>query len=129
VRTCVSQRNVVCGLQDGPQTLSNRMEPDALFRPKVKRSTARRATLAAAEMCAEDTRLRLMGLLAADSALKGGYTPGCSNIDMHLYLVDAAFHIWTTGSIWPLCGDPSPPRPAQLSIIATCWHVRRGHQG
>jgi len=37
------------------------MEPDALFRPKVKRSTARRATLAAAEMCAEDTRLRLMG--------------------------------------------------------------------
>ena len=52
---------------------------------------ARQATLAAAEVYVRHTRPWFVGLLAVGSALKGGYIPGCSDIDLHLYLADSAF--------------------------------------
>jgi hypothetical protein len=33
----------------------------------------------------------LIGLMIHGSALKGGFIPGCSDIDLHVYLDDAAF--------------------------------------
>ncbi len=52
---------------------------------------ARRAALTAAEIYVEHTRPWLIGLIAMGSALKGGYIPGCSDIDLHLFLADSAF--------------------------------------
>jgi hypothetical protein len=46
---------------------------------------------AAAEVYIRHTRPWFVGLLAHGSALKGGFIPGCSDIDLQLYLDDAAF--------------------------------------
>ena len=52
---------------------------------------AQPVALAAANVYARHTRPWLIGLLAHGSALKGGYIPGCSDVDMQLYLRDEAF--------------------------------------
>lgn len=52
---------------------------------------ARPIARAAAEVYARHTRPWLIGLLAHGSALKGGFIPGCSDIDMQLYLTEEAF--------------------------------------
>lgn len=46
---------------------------------------------AAAEVYLRHTRPWFVGLLAHGSALKGGYIPGCSDLDLQLHLEPAAF--------------------------------------
>ncbi len=50
---------------------------------------AQQTVLQAAEVFAQHIRPWLVGLLIHGSALKGGFIPGCSDIDMQLYLSDA----------------------------------------
>ena len=52
---------------------------------------AQQAALAAAAVYVRHTTPWLVGLTCTGSALKGGYIPGCSDIDLHLYLTDSAF--------------------------------------
>ena len=52
---------------------------------------ARAIVTAAAEVYIRHTRPWFIGLLAHGSALKGGFVPGCSDIDLQLYLDEAAF--------------------------------------
>ena len=52
---------------------------------------ARSAVLAAARVYYRHTRPWFVGLLLHGSALKGGFIPGCSDIDLHLYLKEGAF--------------------------------------
>ncbi|HEX9038376.1 MAG TPA: hypothetical protein VF808_15445 [Ktedonobacterales bacterium] len=52
---------------------------------------AQPVALAAAAIYARHTRPWLIGLLAHGSALKGGYIPGCSDVDLQLYLRAEAF--------------------------------------
>ena len=52
---------------------------------------ARAIVTAAAEAYIRHTRPWFIGLIAHGSALKGGFIPGCSDIDLQLYLDDAAF--------------------------------------
>ncbi len=52
---------------------------------------ARRIVLKAAEVYLGHTRPWFVGLTAQGSALKGGFIPGCSDIDLHLFLDDSAF--------------------------------------
>jgi len=52
---------------------------------------ARPIVLEAAQIFLKHTRLWLIGLLVHGSAFKGGFIPRCSDIDMHLYLEEAAF--------------------------------------
>lgn len=63
------------------------LEPDvAPLKPE-----ARPIARAAAMIYARYTDRWLIGLLAHGSALKGGYIPGCSDLDLQLYLSDEAF--------------------------------------
>ena len=39
----------------------------------------------------EHTSLWFIGLMAHGSVVKGGFIPGCSDVDLHLYLEDDAF--------------------------------------
>lgn len=52
---------------------------------------ARETVKAAAQVYFEHTRPWFIGLLIHGSALKGGFIPGCSDIDFKLYLQDSAF--------------------------------------
>jgi hypothetical protein len=52
---------------------------------------AREIVRAAAEVYAHHTAPWLVGLLVHGSALKGGFIPGCSDVDLKLYLRDEAF--------------------------------------
>lgn len=52
---------------------------------------AQPVALAAATVYLRHMRPWLIGLLAHGSALKGGYIPGCSDVDMQLYLREEAF--------------------------------------
>lgn len=52
---------------------------------------ARPIALAAAQVYIHHTHPWLIGLLAHGSALKGGFIPGCSDVDMQLYLTEEAF--------------------------------------
>lgn len=52
---------------------------------------ARPIARAAAEVYAYHTRPWLIGVLAHGSALKGGFIPGCSDVDMQVYLAREAF--------------------------------------
>ena len=52
---------------------------------------ARPIALRAAHIYWQHTQPHFIGLLAHGSALKGGYIPGCSDIDLQLYLRDDAF--------------------------------------
>ena len=52
---------------------------------------ARSIALAAAQVYIHHTHPWLIGLLAHGSALKGGFIPGCSDLDMQLYLTEEAF--------------------------------------
>jgi hypothetical protein len=52
---------------------------------------ARPVARAAAEVYTRHTRQWLIGLMAHGSALKGGFIPGCSDVDMQLFLTDDAF--------------------------------------
>lgn len=52
---------------------------------------ARPVALAAADVYLRHTRPWFIGLLAHGSALKGGFIPGCSDVDLQLYLRDEAF--------------------------------------
>lgn len=45
----------------------------------------------AAKVYIEHTRPWFVGLIVHGSAVKGGFIPGCSDIDLHLYLDKAAF--------------------------------------
>jgi hypothetical protein len=54
-------------------------------------SEARQAVQAAARVYVKHTRPWFVGLLLHGSAFKGQYIPGCSDIDLQLYLDDAAF--------------------------------------
>jgi hypothetical protein len=63
------------------------MEPDVAPLTPEARPVAR----AAAEIYVRHTGSWLIGLLAHGSALKGGYIPGCSDLDLQLYLMDDAF--------------------------------------
>ncbi len=47
---------------------------------------------AAADVYLNHTRAWFIGLVAHGSAVKGGFIPGCSDIDLQLYLEDAAFN-------------------------------------
>jgi hypothetical protein len=63
------------------------LEPDvAPLKPE-----ARPVARAAAMVYARHTGRWLIGLMAHGSALKGGYIPGCSDLDLQLYLSDEAF--------------------------------------
>ena len=64
---------------------------------------ARAVVLKAANIYLRHTGDRLIGLTVQGSALKGGFIPGCSDIDLKLYLRDSAF-----ASKWQL--------PLELSI-------------
>lgn len=55
------------------------------------RPEARRIAERAAEVYRRHTWPWLVGLLAHGSAVKGGFIPGCSDIDFQLYLADEAF--------------------------------------
>lgn len=52
---------------------------------------ARPIAAAAARVYWQHTQSWFVGLLAHGSAYKGGYIPGCSDIDLHLYLRSIAF--------------------------------------
>jgi hypothetical protein len=52
---------------------------------------AREIVRASAQIYFEHTRPWFVGLLIHGSALKGGFIPGCSDIDFKLYLHDGAF--------------------------------------
>jgi len=52
---------------------------------------ARPIVEAAAAIYIRHTRPWFVGLIAHGSAFKGGFIPGCSDIDLQLYLEDAAF--------------------------------------
>src|SRR5437764_563824 len=52
---------------------------------------ARPVVAAVAQVYALHTQPWFVGLLVHGSALKGGFIPGGSDIDFHLYLVDPAF--------------------------------------
>ena len=52
---------------------------------------ARGPALEAAQAYVRHTRPWFVGMLAHGSALKGGFIPGCSDIDIHIYLREAAF--------------------------------------
>lgn len=52
---------------------------------------AQPVALAATTVYLRHTRPWLIGLLAHGSALKGGYIPGCGDVDMQLYLREEAF--------------------------------------
>lgn len=71
------------------------MEHDhaAMGRPDVwaLRPEAQRVALQAANVYLEYTRPWMIGLLAHGSALKGDFIPGCSDVDLQLYLRDDAF--------------------------------------
>jgi hypothetical protein len=54
-------------------------------------AVARPIALRAARVYWEHTQPWFVGLLVHGSALKGGYVPGCSDIDFQLYLRDGAF--------------------------------------
>lgn len=63
------------------------LEPDVARLEPEARPIAR----AAAEVYVRHTRPWLIGLLAHGSALKGGFIPGCSDLDMQLFLAEDAF--------------------------------------
>ena len=63
------------------------MEPDVFPLVPEARPVAR----AAAEVFVRHTRPWLIGLLAHGSALKGGFIPGCSDVDMQLFLAEDVF--------------------------------------
>src|SRR4051812_40016926 len=52
---------------------------------------ARPIVEAAAAIYIRHTQPWFVGLIAHGSAVKGGFIPGCSDIDLQLYLEDAAF--------------------------------------
>ena len=52
---------------------------------------ARPIVEAASTVYLRHVRPWLIGLMIHGSALKGGFIPGCSDIDLRLYLEDAAF--------------------------------------
>ena len=52
---------------------------------------ARPIAAAAAAVYMRHTRPWFIGLVAHGSAVKGGFIPGCSDVDLQLYLDDAAF--------------------------------------
>src|SRR5438093_213282 len=52
---------------------------------------ARPVVRQAADMYMRHTRPWFVGLLIHGSALKGGVIPGCSDVDLHLYLDESAF--------------------------------------
>ncbi|HEU0027682.1 MAG TPA: hypothetical protein VFQ25_11250 [Ktedonobacterales bacterium] len=54
-------------------------------------SDARPVARAATEVYIRHTRRWLIGLMAHGSALKGGFIPGCSDVDMQLFLTEDAF--------------------------------------
>lgn len=63
------------------------LEPDVAPLVPEARPVAR----AAAEVYIRHTRPWLIGLMAHGSALKGGFIPGCSDVDMQLFLRGDAF--------------------------------------
>jgi hypothetical protein len=69
--------------------LDDKIEPQ--FDVSALLSIAQPKASRAARVYWEHTRQWFVGLLAHGSALKGGYIPGCSDIDFQLYLRDEAF--------------------------------------
>lgn len=77
---------------------------------------AQTIVLEAASVFEQHTRPWLVGLLIHGSALKGGFIPGCSDIDLQLYLNEEALE--PDGSVPPGLGmaiqrdlakiDPAP---------------------
>ncbi len=64
-----------------------------LFKPDVAKLVpeAQPVARAAAAVYIRHTHRWLLGLLAHGSALKGGFIPGCSDVDMQLFLSEDAF--------------------------------------
>jgi hypothetical protein len=102
----------------------SRLQPEA--RPIVE---------AAAEIYLRHSRPWFIGLIAHGSALKGGFIPGCSDIDLQLYLEDAAFVL--TGILSLDIGmavqrDLARIEPAPFQYIQ-CYpyprHLPEGHIG
>lgn len=88
---------------------------------------ARQIVQAAAAVYLHHIRPHIVGLLVHGSALKGGFIPGCSDIDLKLYLADGAF---TTHGQLPLALcldiqrdlsqiDPTPFRYIQCDAISS----------
>ena len=72
---------------------------------------ARHAAQRAAQVYLAHTRPWFVGLLVHGSALKGGVIPGCSDIDLQVYLENRAFD--ERGRL-PLENLPGPPpRPVR----------------
>lgn len=78
---------------------------------------AREVVRAAAEALVRHTAPWLIGLLVHGSAYKGGFIPGCSDVDLKLYLRDEAFAAADTRLPWPVASriqsdlariDPAP---------------------
>ncbi|MGO8946324.1 MAG: hypothetical protein ACLQUY_01410 [Ktedonobacterales bacterium] len=110
---------------------------------------ARWVVHAAARIYAHHTEPWLIGLLVHGSACKGDFIPGCSDIDLKLYLRDEAFVGPDTGNILPFAlaaaihrdlaqVDPTPfqyiqcyaersvPREGQLGPVAGAYHMVLG---
>jgi hypothetical protein len=110
---------------------------------------ARQVVHAVARIYARHTAPWLIGLLVHGSACKGDFIPGCSDIDLKLYLRDEAFVALDTGNKLPFVlaaaiqrdlarVDPTPfqyiqcyaersvPRKGQLGPVAGAYHVVLG---
>lgn len=81
---------------------------------------ARPIMAAAADIYLRHTRQWLVGLVAHGSAIKGGFIPGCSDVDLQLYLDDAAFaedgHL-PIGLCLAIQRDLAPINPAPFAYI------------
>jgi hypothetical protein len=110
---------------------------------------AQQVVHAVASIYARHTAPWLIGLLVHGSACKGDFIPGCSDIDLKLYLRDEAFVVPGTGNKLPFAlaaaiyrdlarVDPTPfqyiqcyaersvPREGQLGPVAGAYHVVLG---
>jgi hypothetical protein len=111
---------------------------------------ARQVVHAAARIYVHHTAPWLIGLLVHGSACKGDFIPGCSDIDLKLYLRDEAFIGPASSTNLPFTlaaaiqrdlarVDPTPfqyiqcyaersvPREGQLGPVAGAYHVVLGH--
>jgi len=78
---------------------------------------------AAAAVYVKHTTPWLVGLIVHGSAVKGGYIPGCSDIDFQLYLDEAAFYIFRATSSGLSSQNTSRPvedRPGAISLFSRC---------
>ncbi|HEU5373894.1 MAG TPA: hypothetical protein VFV38_00495 [Ktedonobacteraceae bacterium] len=107
---------------------------------------ARPVVQAAASVYVRYTDQWLLGLLIHGSALKGGFIPECSDIDLHVYLLSDAFTIYQQLPL-AICSaiqrdlariDPAPfqyiqgyalppaPRPGYVGPIPGAYHMLTG---